>query len=221
MNTYSFATAEGLAKYVDDNDFTFTGTWTALGTYFSSPYQAVAYGATLYMCVTTNTGQIPTQENPTRYWSPLVLLYENTVVTPDSSALGQAAFNLACIGTNTGTAAYLLAQTGSNLAWESYTLAQNGTQIAQTALNTASEAYELAVIGTNAVSDETGSRIAVDGWLQSQIGTVADSVAAMQVQLSVGLNGTHVVYVAGSYDGPTILGLVIVNGIVYNIWEYH
>jgi len=218
---YSFATAEGLTKYVDDNDFVNSGTWSMFGTYYSDPYQAVSYGASQYLCVTTNTGRIPSQQptrwNPTRYWSPLVLLYEyssGTTAPTDTALLAQSAYNLAAIGTNTGTAAYLLAESGSNLAQAAFDIAVAGTNLAQAA-------FDIAVQGTNAVIDETGSRIAADDLLQAQIGTVAGDVAAMQAQLSVGLSGSHLVFVAGSYGGEAILGLWLVNGIATAIWEYH
>lgn len=197
---YSFATAQGLTKYVDDNDFVSMGTWSATGTYFSDPLQAVNYGASQYLCVTTNTGKNPAQQptrwNPVRYWSPLVLLYEyssGTTPPTDTAVLAQDAYNLAAIGTNTGTAAYLLAESGSNLA---------------------QAAFDIAVAGTNAVIEETGSRIAADLVLQSEIGSIAAGLSGVQATLSVGLSGTYSVWVSSAAGILPDKEMFIVNGIV-------
>ena len=189
---YSFATAAGLTKYVDDNDFVSMGTWSSAGTYFDSPPQSVNYGNSQYLCVTTNVGRNPSQQptrfSPTRYWSPLVLLYEystGTTAPTDTALLAQAAYDLASIGTNTGTAAYLLATSGSNLAQAAFDIAVQGTNLAQLAYDlalaggteAAQRAYDLAVVGTN--SAQAAFDIAVQG---TNLGQAAFDIAVAGTQ---------------------------------------
>ena len=203
---YSFATAAGLTKYVDDNDFVSMGTWSSAGTYFDSPPQSVNYGNSQYLCVTTNVGRNPSQQptrfSPTRYWSPLVLLYEystGTTAPTDTALLAQAAYDLASIGTNTGTAAYTLATTGSNLAQAAFDIAVQGTNLAQLAYSLAAasgtegvqRAYDLAVIGTN--SAQAAFDIAVQGTnlAQAAFDIAVQGTNLAQIAYDLALAGTE------------------------------
>lgn len=189
LQVFSYFDANGLTRYLDGNDYVDTGAWSSATAYTAALFQVVTYGATHYICVTDNTNQAPTATNAVRYWSPLVLLYDYSgTVTPIETL---------------GSAAYILATAGSNLAWDAYVLAQNGTTVAQVALEAANGAYALAVIGTNA---------AIQAQATAEAGTLA--AAAALSTLSTGFSGTHTLWVAGSFSGPTNVSVTIINGLI-------
>ena len=183
---YSFADSTGNTKYVDDNDYNYTGTWSSAGTYFTSQLDVVTYATTLYMCIVDNIGdnprRTPTRTNPTK-WSVLSLLYEYQC-TPTSGS------------DSTALEALALAQTGTEIAWAAYYLAQIGTNTGSAALSaagaaqrTANGAFAIAVAGTNAANE------------------------ALDI-LSTRLNGTVSVWAAGSFGGPTSTQLTFINGVL-------
>lgn len=186
---YSFADANGLTTYVDDNgDFIFTGTWSSTGTYTAGPpLLAAQYGPAQYMCIRDNVGDNP-QRPPTRLrpqsWSIMSLLYEYQ-----------------CTGTtaDTATAAYALAQIGTNVAWAAYYLAQIGT-------NTGSAAYDLA-----------GSAYALAGSAYALASSAAADAAAALAVLSVGAAGSHSIWVADHQNGTNTTNCVFVNGILTSV----
>lgn len=203
---YSFADSTGNTKYVDDNDYNYTGTWSSAGTYSTTTLDVVTYSTTLYMCIVDNIGdnprRTPTRTNPTR-WSVLSLLYEYQCDGTTADTIGQAAYELAQSGTNIAWAAYLLAQIGTNtgsaaydlagsaytVGTDAYALAGSAATDAANALNTANGAFAIAVAGTTAANE------------------------ALDI-LSTRLNGTVSVWAAGSFGGPTNTQLTFINGVL-------
>ena len=239
---YSFADSTGNTKYVDDNDYNYTGTWSSAGTYFTSQLDVVTYATTLYMCIVDNIGdnprRTPTRTNPTK-WSVLSLLYEYQC-TPtsgsDSTALealalaqtgteiAWAAYYLAQIGTNTGSAAYALAgsaatdaSTALGVANSAFSIAVDGTNAAAAAQSTADAAYALAQIGTNtgtaALSAAGAAQSTANGAFAIAVAGTNAANEALDI-LSTRLNGTVSVWAAGSFGGPTSTQLTFINGVL-------
>ena len=115
-NLYSYADANGQSTYIEEVSFEFTGTWSETERYYASPPQAVSYGNSRYLCVTTHTNKlptaVPTRFQPIRYWSPLVLMRQAPAATGDPLALASAAYLLAQDGTITANAATVALSSG-------------------------------------------------------------------------------------------------------------
>lgn len=125
INVYAYYDGSGRRYYADQNDVAFVGTWSATGTYLSSLLQVVDYTNGQYIAITDsinkNPQTPPSRYDPTRYWSPFVIVIEGTGtgsgITPeDAYDLAQDAYELAVAGTLIGSQAYALAETALELA---------------------------------------------------------------------------------------------------------
>jgi len=83
LAVYAYQDANRVTKHVDENDFTFTGTFSTSGTY--TVLDVALYGNTRYIAIVDNIGFNPTKIRPAPRWSPLVLVRAGDVVSAPES----------------------------------------------------------------------------------------------------------------------------------------
>ena len=98
MSRFSFADANGLTKFVDSADYTYTGTWSGTGTYAANRLDVVTYNTTLYICTRDNIGdnprRIPTRSRPGN-WSVVSQIGTNSEVPVETFWTGTVAIWIA------------------------------------------------------------------------------------------------------------------------------
>jgi len=173
--TYRYVTQTGVARYVQGEQLTDRGAWSALN--FYDPSDVVQVGINQYIALQPNSNSAPSAIVDSN-WSALVVVHEETVVpsagsdyyarTLASSALStaQSAYSIAVTGTNAAASALSTAQSAFSIAvigtgaaasalataQAAFSLAVDGTITADSALNTAQAAFSIAVDGTNAAA---------------------------------------------------------------------
>lgn len=151
ITVYAYFDAQGTRKYVDDTDFTFTGTWSAFGSYVAEQ-SAVLYSDTKFLAIRDNVGAHPLAP-VTRYapakWSTLAALYERPAEETPSDGQDDVARAAAEAALLLAQEAYLLAQTGTDAAGEALLIGSNTYDLAQ-------QAYDLAISQSGSfIPDET------------------------------------------------------------------
>lgn len=225
MAIYAYANLNGNTTYVSSTDLNFTGTWMPAGTYVP-PRDVASYGNGNFIVLIQNYGTVPQGSGS---WSDLILFKPDPPtppapdVGPQALALANAAYSLACIGTNVGTNAINLAmQALGQSATGAYNLAAIGTNVGTNALNAAAQAEadaQSAISGVNGVMtiSVAGTNRANAAYALAQIGTnvgtnALNAAAAAQATANSaisGVNGNTIIAVAGTNLANEALSIAI------------
>jgi len=236
---YAYSDLNRITTYLADNELIWRGTWAA-GTTYSPPDAVYHTDGNMWIALLASTNVSPTAIMRQRMWSQLVYYKErpplgrwesvydlavqgtnaaaNALSVAQSGTAGvEQVLQIAVAGTTLAQEAYNIAVAGTNLAQAAYNLAEAGTDAAAAAQATADTAISTAngamAVATAAINlEQKAYALAAIG---TNVGTNALNTAnAAMNLLSVGLSGTHAVWVAPSSGSPATLQMFIVNGIV-------
>ena len=164
LAVYVFQDANRNQITIDSNDYNYTGTWSAYGSYHSSTLDTADYGNGRYITIIDNVGANPLYvppRNQPKKWSPLAKIIAGDEPpyppTPSGTAtvdqlfmMGTNALYAAWAGTYLAGKAYDLASIGTNVGTNAYNLATTANAEAASAIDLANQALQTAWIGTNA-----------------------------------------------------------------------